>query len=334
MNDPLIVRFAEVCGATGPLDLRVDLPEGGVLAEGSVHQPFTLIGRDDACDVTLTDPEVNLRHAWLQVIGGRVYAVDLGSRTGLVWPDGQSGCGWLAIGTPVRVGPFRIHLRSPPSPQPAPISPSYDPLRSDPTLARARPSVFLEFRNGKRAKDRWAVNRVITLVGQSEACKIHLNSDDIASHHCALVLTPVGLWVVDLSGRGVVVNGERMRVAPLPHGAELWVGRFLIGCHYPAVGATPPLARPGTPTPPTPLPGLPASPGAAGTAVLRPPLPPPAFPPDSPAISDIPEDEVPLGFQPPTDPAAGLPSSHIMADAFRVLAGLGLTGNGGPVSSP
>src|SRR5207248_1840093 len=72
VSDPLIDRFADACGATGPLDLRVDLAEGGVLAEGSVAQPFSLVGRDDACDVTLTDPEVNPRHAWLQVLGGRV----------------------------------------------------------------------------------------------------------------------------------------------------------------------------------------------------------------------------------------------------------------------
>ena len=35
VNDPVISRFAEACGATAPLDLRVDAGEGGVLAEGS-----------------------------------------------------------------------------------------------------------------------------------------------------------------------------------------------------------------------------------------------------------------------------------------------------------
>src|SRR4051812_44136608 len=86
VSDPLIARFADACGATAPLDLRVDLADGGVLAEGSVNQPFTLVGRDDACDVTLSDPEINPRHAWIQVIGGRAFAIDLGSRTGLAWP--------------------------------------------------------------------------------------------------------------------------------------------------------------------------------------------------------------------------------------------------------
>ena len=75
MNDPLIARFADACGAAAALDLRVGLVDGGVLAEGSVQQPFTLVGRDDSCDVTLSDAEVDPRHAWLQVVGGRVFAL-------------------------------------------------------------------------------------------------------------------------------------------------------------------------------------------------------------------------------------------------------------------
>src|SRR5205085_1289263 len=39
------------------------------------------------------------------------------------------------------------------------------------------------------------------------------------------------------------------------------------------------------------------------------------------------EDEVPLGETPAHDPLSGLPSSHIMADAFRALLA-------GPISSP
>ena len=201
--------------------------------------PFALIGRDDACDVTLTDAEVNPRHAWLQVLAGRVFAVDLGSRTGLGWPSGQTGSGWIAGDAPVRVGTFEVRLPSAMSPRTASVPIWYNPLQSDPDCLRSRPTVSLDFRNGKRAKDRWTVNRLVTLVGRAPECKIHLTADDIAGYHCGLVLTPDGLWVVDLSARGVVVNGERMRVSPLPHGAELWVGRFLIGVQYLGAAATP-----------------------------------------------------------------------------------------------
>ena len=301
VNDPLIARFANACGATAPLDLRVDLAGGGVLAEGSIDQPFTLVGRDDACDVTLADPDINPRHVWLQALGGRVFAVDLGSRTGLTWPDGGHGPGWLDPGTPVRIGSFLLRLRAPATDRPSTYPTSYNPLASD-TGAKARPAVALEFRNGRRAKDRWQVNRLLTLVGRAADCKIHLTADDISPYHCGLVSTPSGLWVVDLSGHGVVVNGERMRFAPLPQGAELWVGRFLIGCQYqvppPAVGKSGRLSSP--------------RPGANGAVPTpRPPVAVPVPPPAPPA----PEDEVELGAAPDS---GGLPGSHIMADAFRL----------------
>jgi pSer/pThr/pTyr-binding forkhead associated (FHA) protein len=349
VSDPLITRFAEACGATGPLDLRVDLAGGGVLAEGTVGQPFTLVGRDDACDVTLSDPEVNPRHAWLQAIGGRVFAVDLGSRTGLGWPGGASGSGWLDVGTTVRLGPFRLALRAPVAERPAGFAPGYNPLQSDASVTRGRPVVNLDFRNGKRAKDRWGVSRLITLVGRSPDCKIHLNAEDIAAYHCGLVLTPAGLWVVDLSGRGVVVSGERMRVAPLPHGAELWVGRFLIGCHYPAISTTPALGRPGTITPsnsliPTPEPSArvhnPTSSSRLTGSERTPSRGPGRGAADT--VRLIPEDEVPLGVVPAPDPAGGMPSSHIMADAFRpmghsngpVSGSLQVSGSSGSITPP
>jgi hypothetical protein len=113
-----------------------------------------------------------------------------------------------------------------------------------------------------------------------------------------------------------------MRVAPLPHGAELWVGRFLVGCTYTAAGVAPAVGRAVLHTPPAPL----YSNGPGSAAVLR---PTPARP-----APVIPEDEVPLGLPPPPDPAAGLPSSHIMADAFRALGELGLGKLAGPVSNP
>ncbi|MDY3561495.1 FHA domain-containing protein [Gemmata sp. JC673] len=296
MSDPLIARFADACGALGPLKLRVDLVGGGVLAEGAVDQPFTLVGRDDACDVTLSDSDINPRHAWLQVLAGRVYVVDLGSRSGVVWPGGARGSGWLDHGPGAKLGPFSLRLGAITAPAPAAPPSGYNPLAADPNTLN-RPLTTLEFRNGKRARDRWTVNRLLTLVGRSPECKIHLTADDISPYHCGLVLTVDGLWVVDLSGRGVVVNGERMRVAPLPHGAELWVGRFLIGCQ----------TQPGPQ--PTPPPGT----RPVGRGV----------PPHGRAGA---EDEVELGAAP--DLTADLPASHIMADAFRGAA------LGGPASNP
>jgi pSer/pThr/pTyr-binding forkhead associated (FHA) protein len=290
--------------------------------------PFTLIGRDDACDVTLTDADVNPRHAWLQVLGGRVFAVDLGSRTGLGWSSGPTGSGWFDPADPVQIGPFQVCLRSPVSTKSTYFPDGYSPLHSDPSCVRSRAAATLDFRNGRRAKDRWVVNRLITLVGRAPECKVRLTADDIVGYHCGLVLTAEGLWVVDLSGRGVVVNGERMRVSPLPHGAELWVGRFLIAVQYPGAALTPPEGKAGNFAPPNPFSGFEMS-----SADISPDFPEPA-PTRSPSIlhepAPPPEDEVPLGFVAPQD-GAGLPSSHIMADAFQLWAPAAVAG---PLSHP
>lgn len=288
MTDPLISRFAAACGAAGPLDLAVGLADGTALAAGRVEQPFALVGRDDACDVTLTDAAVDPRHAWLQVVGGRLFAADLGGRSGLRWAGGAAGSGWLDPGAVVGLGPFRLRAGGH-----APAGPAADPTHPDLLLGRTHPAVELEFRNGRRADDRWAVDRVLTLVGRADGCKLKLGGDDIAAYHCGLVLTPGGLWVVDLSGRGVVVGGERMRVAPLSPGAELWVGRFLIGCH-----ARPAEAARSRPT------------AFSRPAAADDPGPPTEVVRVRPAV---PDDEVPLGGPLP-DPEPGLPPSHILSD--------------------
>ncbi len=314
-NDPLIARFARACGAESPLDLQVDLGDGTTLARGKVHQPFTLVGRSDSCDVTLTDPAVQLHHCWLQVLEGRVFCVDLGTRSGVAWPSGEIGSGWLEPGVRVGVGPFRLLMRSAPTSPPAPC-PGFHPLTNDSAGNSPSPPVELEFLNGRRGRDHWAINRVVTLIGRSDACKIHLNADDVAPYHCGLVLTRDGPWVVDLSGRGVLVNGEHMRVAPLAPGVEFRVGRFEMSTRWRR--GTRSLARP-TPSPisaPTPMPPRKAE---VHTAADKGPGSHPASPPPTEVVS-VPqlfaEDEVPIGGATFSQSTSGLPSSHIMADAF------------------
>ncbi len=333
MSDAIIQRFAEACGLRQPLALRVQLSESEVLAEGTIDSPFCLIGRDDACDVTLTDAEVDPRHAWAQVVDGRVFLVDLGSRGGIRWPQGVQHYGWWEAGQAVQIGPFYLILRVPPDNEP-PALPQGNLLQSDASIAERFPATVLEFRNGRRARDRWRVNRRITLVGRAVDCKIRLTASDIPSYYCGLVLTPQGLWVVDLSGRGVVVNGERLRVSPLPDGSDLWLGRFRIGVDVgasalralAAMGESPRSQPSGVGSPVSPLvPPAPALP-MPGT---------PAVPPTTAG-----DDEVPLGAETSGDPS-GLSSSHIMtnvllpeAAAFSDVSGSISIANTGTLQSP
>jgi hypothetical protein len=54
--------------------------------------------------------DVSQRHAYFQVLAGRVFGYDLPSRTGLHWGEAAVPAGRLDRARPVRVGPFRNHV--------------------------------------------------------------------------------------------------------------------------------------------------------------------------------------------------------------------------------
>ena len=67
----------------------------------------------------------------------------------------------------------------------------------------------------------------MAVLGSSARCKVRLYDPNVSKHHCALLRTPSGLWVIDLLGRdGITVNGESVRFAPLGgrRRARRWAG--------------------------------------------------------------------------------------------------------------
>ena len=123
-----------------------------------------------------------------------------------------------------------------------PTAPETSPFLPDAAAIAALPRVAVKFLNGKTVKAEWIVNRLITFVGRSKDCKISLAADDIAPFHCYFVLTPDGLWVVDLLSReSITVNGEAVRYAHLKTGDFVQVGRFRLGFEY---HSEPSLAQP------------------------------------------------------------------------------------------
>jgi pSer/pThr/pTyr-binding forkhead associated (FHA) protein len=231
------IWFAAACGAVSSLDLVIEKDTGEVVTRGAVEQPCAMIGRDPYCEIVLADKSVSARHAFLQVVGGRVFVVDLDSRSGTRWDDLPRPDGWLTPDTPVQLGPFRIHVTAPVSDTPAIVGPTYHPLHAGP-LPKGYPRVAVEFRNGKVAQGCWDINRTLTLVGRARACKINLASDEVSLFHAYFLLTPDGVWVVDLYGRGgVLVNDEPVRFRRLDHGDEVRIAKFILGISY-AEGAT------------------------------------------------------------------------------------------------
>src|SRR4051794_19103488 len=249
--------FTASCGATGPLELTVSGPAGA--ERRTFGHPFVLVGRHELSCLRLEDGEVSRRHAYLQRLGGRVFCVDLGSRTGVRWDGQPRPAGWLGPGRGVGIGPFTLELATAARPGGDPgegVADDWDPLRDPAPAPRLLPPVAVDLCNEGPAPSRWRMNRVLVLVGSSSACRVRLRDPSVSRVHCSLVGTPAGVWVVDLLSRtGTSLNGNPVRWALVKGGDRLQVGPYVLRLWYEGGStATPPAglsgSRAGTPVQP------------------------------------------------------------------------------------
>ena len=215
-----IGEFGEACGLRGPWGASVARGDAAGGPSCAMAAPFALIGRDPRADVVLDHPEVDRAHAYIQVVGGRAFCVDLGSRGGTRWADGPRPMGWVGPGESIAVGPYRVTPELPRASSGGDIPPT---SRSFPQGGAVEAS--LEFLDPAAERASWRVSRSLVLVGRSTACKVRLGSPAAARFHCGLVRTPAGLWVVDLLGRaGTHLRGRPRRASKLADGDLLRLG--------------------------------------------------------------------------------------------------------------
>ena len=218
--DPVLLdEFAAECGLDQ--SFRVEVSLKGDLAS-QVHeyrQPFLLIGRRGGSDLLLDHWLVSRRHAFLQLIDGRFFCVDLGSRTGTHGGDATERSGWVDPVRAIQIGPYSVRPELPPLVE-----------REVPRL----PVVTWTIPTGSTGESsQWTMNRGLALVGKSPACKIRISEPDVSRFHCGLVLTHNGVWAIDLlSQRPIMVNGQSVRFARIRPGDELQVGRQVLVPDY------------------------------------------------------------------------------------------------------
>jgi predicted component of type VI protein secretion system len=233
-------EFLRACGATGPLQLLVE-NQGLTAMRWDTPRPFALIGRDPAMDLSLDHPQVEGQHAYLQVIEGGIFCVDLGSQAGTRWKGGTSHSGWLSHSERIGIGPYLIRLALDDHEVSASTSPAT--IRPDPLSSRSQevdnlPRVILEFRREGAKPIRWRMRHMLTLVGTSPHCKIRLASPGVSPFHCSLLRTSTGMWAVNLLGHeGITVNGSSTRASRLDEDDELRIGEILIRVIYEAHAA-------------------------------------------------------------------------------------------------
>jgi pSer/pThr/pTyr-binding forkhead associated (FHA) protein len=225
----LLSQFRTACGQTCPFLIHVSSSETGSRAQTVLwDRPSLIIGRAQECDLRLPHAEVSRLHAYLQVVGGRIFCTDLSSGTGTHWAQGSNRRqeGPLDFGEPVSIGPYSLTIE--PAPQLETFSP-FEPL--DPAAVPS--GLFLDFHDGENPARRWAATRDVTLIGSGHSAKISLVHSSVSKCHCAILRAGHALWVVDLlSEEGTTVNGELINTVCLEAGDRVQVGRFAISAHY------------------------------------------------------------------------------------------------------
>ncbi len=245
MSHRVLASFLHACGGSGPLEIVVDRSGAEAVAPLRMDQPCLRIGRHPRSDLRLDDPAVSQRHAYLQLIAGRLLCIDLESRTGTLHRGEPVSFTWLDPLDTLQIGPYRLTVRSP---APSEIEPGRAALRA----------ADLEIEREGRAPSRWPMPQIIALVGSSSLCHLRLTGERATRFAFSLVRTPVGVWMVDLgSSSGVLVNGQQQPIAQLGEGDQIPVGPYRLVMRYGRDRQAPasPRAesRPVSVSPPTPV---------------------------------------------------------------------------------
>jgi pSer/pThr/pTyr-binding forkhead associated (FHA) protein len=205
--------FTGACGVDGPLTISVVGPSDQERRSVTLQQPFVVIGSDSRCDVVLEDDRVARRHLYLQVLGGRLLAVDLGTK-------GKSYLGlqpfqttWVHQRDFIRVGPFHLRVEYPEVLYPIefaypPDLPFQDRLAEETMVPRLSADLY----HNNKLRDCWRFNRCMAIIGRSGEARLKLVDNRISLFHACMIGLPGSVWIVDLVSRdGTFVNGQRVR---------------------------------------------------------------------------------------------------------------------------
>jgi len=234
MSDANAEMLQYAAAVPGPLRFSVRAPDGAV-EQLELNSPFAVVGRSPEAHVTLSHQTVSFRHLYFQAIGSRLACMDLLSLAGAK-QGGESFSGWVDSSTELEVCGYQIRLLDDfwvadgdlKKPQ------DFRPRDEHRDEYGVLPKVELELLNTSAKGQTWPINRVVTLVGRDERCRITVVDDRISRVQCALLLLPSGLWAIDLLGKGgTSVNGETCGCAMLSEGSVVKIGPYELSTHYP-----------------------------------------------------------------------------------------------------
>jgi pSer/pThr/pTyr-binding forkhead associated (FHA) protein len=225
LGEPLS-PFFDACGGVDTISVSARMLDSQASAD--VHlfrQPFFIIGRSSQCDLVVPDRTAGFRHIYVQLISGRWFFINLARISRTASGRGQPESGWFDAGCQLTVGSHVVtHVAT--GPQAGALAvPHAQPPRDLPIFE-------LEMLKPTRAPINPSTMRFcapVTLIGASPKCELFLNDESVSKVHASVVLTPRGLWVIDLLGRGgVLVDGRAAFWKQINDGTVLQIGRYHI----------------------------------------------------------------------------------------------------------
>ena len=205
--------FAVGTGLVEPLHVSYTHRITGASTNCEIPEPFAFFGRHSLNSVQLDDPSVSKKHAYLQVIDGCPFLVDLSSRTGMRLAGTSVGQAWWDPEQTLQIGDFDIQISGPlqrPGDRPQPTA-FWD--------GAGTCQIALVSSNVTEGLIHCPLRSALTLIGRDPACNFRLIDERVRQFHAAVVQTPSEAWLVDLLGSGAThINGRAVRSSILQVG--------------------------------------------------------------------------------------------------------------------
>lgn len=239
MDDQYLNMLQYAAAVPAPIRLQLNRASG----ESDTFdfaKPFVTIGRHPDNDIVIENRGISSKHLYLQAIGSRIAAIDLFSTSGTEWL-GADFHGWLTHQHTIKIPGAELKLAdnfwlaTPPLKSPLEFRPREEQREEYGIL----PKVELELLNTSSKGKKWPINRVITLIGRDDRCRITILDKSISRVHCALLLLPSGLWAIDLTrDHSVVINGQSAACMMIAEGTVLQLGPYQLTARYPDLAAS------------------------------------------------------------------------------------------------
>jgi len=208
--------FATASGM--PASFRITCARRGLRPRKSktVVEPYVFIGRHPQNTLQLADPSVSNRHAYLQVIEGCPFVVDLASRTRIRIAGQMVSEGWVERGQTLEIGEFDLRISG--------LAKSAAD-RPSPTCLSTGPSAFqVAYSYGTEAPNSvpYTLRNRITLIGRDVHCHLRLHDERLSGFHVSIVQAGADAWLIDIPGSsGTRLNGRLVRSAVLQVGDRI-----------------------------------------------------------------------------------------------------------------